>query len=173
MAALPGKLTPGWVRGATSTKSPIANRGFSSGVVLGRSLPFDRYGAEAGADASSGFLSSEARLAFFGGAFLSEPPDDERRRALGAVSASAGFGDCPFGFSAGSSAAGGLGGDRAAGGGDSRCGRGRRRRDRRQRGLGFGSLGSRRPDGFQKTTFIKRGRLRREGRAHALWIRRI
>ena len=61
VAAPPGKLTPGCVRGATSTKSPMANRGFSSGVVLGRSLPFDRYGAEAGADASSGFLSSEAR----------------------------------------------------------------------------------------------------------------
>ena len=76
------------MRGATSTRSPIANRGFSSGVVLGRSLPFERYGAEAGADASSGFLSSEARLAFFGGAFLSEPPDDERRRAgFGASSA--------------------------------------------------------------------------------------
>ena len=85
----------------------MANLGFSSGVVLGRSLPFERYGAEAGADASSGFLSSEALLAFFGGAFLSEPPDDERRRAgFGASSAFGGeravsAGDVPFAFSAG------------------------------------------------------------------------
>ena len=102
----------------------MANRGFSSGVVLGRSLPFERYGAEAGADASSGFLSSEALRAFFGGAFLSEPPDDERRRAgFGASSAFGGeravsAGDWPLAFSAGFSAAGGLGGDRAASTGD-------------------------------------------------------
>ena len=125
VAAPPGKLTPGCVRGATSTKSPIANLGFSSGVVLGRSLPFDRYGADAGADASSGFLSSEALLAFFGGAFLVGAPDDERRRAgFGASSAFGGeravsAGDVPLAFSAGFSAAGGLGGDRAAGLGDS------------------------------------------------------
>ena len=93
-------------------------------------MPFDRYGADAGADASSGFLSSEARLAFFGGAFLSEDPEELRRRAgFGASSAFGGeravsAGDVPLAFSAGCSAAGGLGGDRAAGAGDATGGGG-------------------------------------------------
>ena len=56
---------------------------------------------------------------------MSDPPDDERRRAgFGASSAFGGeravsAGDVPLAFSAAFSAAGGLGGDRAAGLGDS------------------------------------------------------
>ena len=110
VAAPPGKLTPGCVRGATSTKSPIANRGFSSGVVLGRSLPLRSVRGRGRRGRQLGLLVFGGSSAFFGGAFLSEPPDDERRRAgFGASSAFGGepvsAGDVPFAFSAGFSAA--------------------------------------------------------------------